>query len=87
MIAMMMYPFGMAWGGVGGVLWLLLLLGLTVAAAVAVARYILPTSSASSRADPALDTLRTRFANGEIDEEEYRHRRAALTRSHQGGPA
>jgi len=86
-IAMMMYPFGMAWGGVGGVLWLLLLLGLTVAAAVAVARYILPTSSASSRADPALDVLRTRFASGEIDEAEYLRRRAALTGSDRGGPA
>ena len=84
---MMMVPFGMAWGGVGGVLWLLLLLGLTVAAAVAVARTILPGSGVSSRADPALDALRTRFANGEIDEEEYRRRRAALSRSHQGGPA
>ena len=84
---MMMYPFGMAWGGAWGAVWLLLLLGLTVAAAVAVTRYILPGSGASSRADPALDALRTRFANGEIDEEEYRRRRAALSRSHQGGPA
>jgi putative membrane protein len=86
-IAMMMVPFGMAWGGVGGVLWLLLLLVLTVAAAVAAAHSMLSTSSATSRTDPALDTLRTRFANGEIDEEEYRRRRAALTRSPQGGPA
>lgn len=84
---MMMYPFGMAWGGVWGALWLLLLLGLTVAAAVAVTRVILPGTRGTPRGDPALDTLRTRFANGEIDEDEYRRRRAALTRSPQGGPA
>lgn len=89
---MMMSPFGMAWGGVWGTLWLLLLLGLTVAAAVAVTRYILPGSNASGpnasgHRDPALDTLRTRFASGDIDEDEYRRRRAALTRSDQGGTA
>ena len=84
---MMMHPFGMAWGGAWGAAWLLLLLGLTVAAAVVVARYLLPTPRASAGADPALDVLRTRFASGEIDEAEYLRRRAALTGSDRGGPA
>ena len=31
-----------------------------------------------SREDPALATLRERFARGEIDEAEYRHQRSVL---------
>jgi uncharacterized membrane protein len=37
---------------------------------------VLPATS--SREDPALATLRERFARGEIDEAEYRHQRSVL---------
>jgi uncharacterized membrane protein len=38
-------------------------------------------SADGHRRDPALDALRVRLANGEIDEAEYERLRAALTRS------
>jgi putative membrane protein len=68
-----------------GILWMLLLVGLTVAAAVAVARVLLPRSGAP-RDDDALTVLRARFARGEIDEDEYRARRATLTTNPGGRP-
>ena len=75
----------MGWGGGLGVLWMLLLVGLTVAAAVALARALLPRSGAP-RGDDALSVLRTRFARGEIDEDEYRARRATLASTPGGRP-
>ena len=38
-----------------------------------------------AEADSALDELRRRYAAGEIDDDEYRHRRDILTK--EGGPA
>lgn len=75
---MMTYPFGMAWGGVWGALWMALLLALTVLAGVALVRALLPRSRGPDLEDAALDVLRRRFAKGEIDEAEYRRRRATL---------
>ena len=75
----------MGWGSGMGILWMLLLVGLTVAAAVAVARVLLPRSGAP-RDDDALSALRTRFARGEIDEAEYDARRTALTSTPGGRP-
>ncbi len=75
---MMTYPFGMAWGGAWGALWMLLLLALTVLGGVALVRALLPRSRGPDHEDVALDVLRNRFARGEIDEAEYRHRRATL---------
>jgi putative membrane protein len=83
-IEMMTYPFGMAWGGVWGALWMLLLLALTVLGGVALVRALLPRSRSPDHEDVALDVLRRRFANGEIDEVEYRHRRATLQHDDQG---
>ena len=73
----------MGWGGGLGIVGMLLLVGLTVAAAVALTRALLPGSRAP-RDDDALSVLRARFARGEIDEDEYRARRTMLT-EHPGG--
>ena len=76
------------WMGRGsgvGIVWMLLLLGLTVAAAVMLARVLLPSSGAA-RDDDALTALRARFVRGEIDEDEYRARRATLTSTPGGRP-
>jgi putative membrane protein len=75
----------MGWGSGVGILWMALLVGLTVAAAVALARVLLPRSGAP-RDDDALAVLRARFARGEIDEDEYRARRATLTPTPGGRP-
>ncbi len=69
----------MGWGSGMGIVWMLLLVGLTVAAAIALARSLLPRSGAPRDEDDALSVLRARFARGEIDEDEYRARRATLT--------
>jgi putative membrane protein len=68
-----------------GILWMFLLVGLTVAAAVALARVLLPRSG-SPRDDDALSVLRARYARGEIDEDEYHARRATLTSTPGGRP-
>ena len=51
---------------------------MVVAPIILVARLVLTRSQ--PRPDPALDVLRTRFANGEIDEVEYERLRSALQR-------
>lgn len=76
----------MGWGSGMGIFWMFLLVGLTVAAAVAVARLLLPRSGAPRADDDALSVLRARFARGEIDEDEYRARRATLTSTPGGRP-
>lgn len=75
----------LGWGGGISVLWMLLLLGLTIAVAVALAQALLPRSEAP-RDDDALSVLRARFARGEIDDDEYRARRATLTSNPGGRP-
>jgi putative membrane protein len=79
----MMHPGWMAWGGGGAWTWLLTLT-LVVVAAILVTRLLLPRPSDRSPDDAALDVLRTRFASGEIDEAEYLHRRATLSRPDRG---
>lgn len=76
----------MGWGSGIGVLWMLLLVGLTVAAAIFLARVLLPRSGTARGEDDALSVLRARFARGEIDEDEYRARRAILTSTPGGRP-
>ena len=73
-------PF-MTMGSGWGVLWMLVLVALTVWAAVVITRALLPRSGGSegARHDDALDALRARYARGEIDEDEYRTRRETLT--------
>jgi putative membrane protein len=73
-------PF-MTMGSIWGVLWMLVLVALTVWAAVVLTRALLPRSGGSegARNDDALDALRARYARGEIDEDEYRTRRETLT--------
>ena len=75
----------MGWGSGVGILWMLLLVGLTIAGAVALARVLLPRSGAPHD-DDAVSVLRARFARGEIDEDEYRARRATLTSTPGGRP-
>ena len=76
----------MTFGSVWGVLWMLVLVALTVGAAVVLTRALLPGSERRRRdgADDALDVLRARYARGEIDEDEYRTRRETLTTSSGG---
>ena len=73
-------PF-MTMGSGWGVLWMLVLVALTVWAAVVITRALLPRSERGQGAahDDALDVLRARYARGEIDEDEYRARRETLT--------
>ena len=63
---------GFGWGWVLMVIMLLVLVALTVL----VVRHFADTRRGSRRA--ADDVLAERFARGEIDEEEFRRRRAAL---------
>lgn len=74
----------MGWGSGMGIVWMLLLVGLTVAVAIVLARMLLPRTGPPRDEDDALSVLRARYARGEIDEDEYRARRATLT-SHSGG--
>jgi putative membrane protein len=75
----------MGWGSGLGVLWMLVLVGLTVAAAVALARVLLPRAG-TPQSDDASSVLRARFARGEIDEAEFRARLATLTSTPGGRP-
>jgi uncharacterized membrane protein len=85
----MMHPGWMAWGGVGGAVGLLLVLAVTIVAAISLTRVLLPgprppSASDPARPDAALDVLRTRFASGEIDEAEYLRRRTTLSHPEPG---
>jgi putative membrane protein len=73
----------MGWGGILGPLVWLLLLALLIVGAIALVRALLPRSADAPR-DDALETLRARFARGEIDEAEYARRRASLARTQIG---
>ena len=73
----------MGWGGIFGALVWLLLLALVVVAAVALVRALLPRTGPRPN-DDAFQTLRTRFARGEIDEAEYDRRRTRLDNHDQG---
>ena len=76
-------PFMMTGQG-WGLLWMALLVVATVAAAIAITRALPPNSDATKSHpddDSALDTLRKRYARGEIDEDEFLARRDTLTRS------
>jgi uncharacterized membrane protein len=54
---------------------------IVAATVVVVARAVRrKTPATTSSRDPAMDTLRTRFANGEIDEPEYERLRSTLQR-------
>ncbi len=81
---MMMTPGWMGWGGILGMLLWLLLLVLVVVAAIALARALLPSSGEPPRGDQSLETLRERFARGEIDDDEFARRRATLENRRQG---
>lgn len=79
---------GMMSGGMMGgvVIWFILLLLLMAAATVALIMLSVrlarkdtaKDANSSSAAEEALSVLRTRFARGEIDDEEYRSRLHAL---------
>ena len=72
----------MPWGMETGLGWWLLLLLLVVAVAAVVVALALWAES-TSESDDAIGALRARYARGEIDDEEFEHRRAKLD----GGPA
>jgi putative membrane protein len=71
-------PGGMG-GGMGGgfgLLWLVVLIGLVAVAVGAFRSHSLP----SAKADTAMETLRRRYARGEVSEEEFARRRESLRR-------
>jgi len=71
--SMMYYGWWMPFGG----LFMVAIVGLIVWAVIAATR---PSRSVGERPS-ALDVLDDRFARGELDEEEYRTRRATIERS------
>lgn len=80
---------GMMAGHGWGLLWMALLVVATVAVAIAITRALLPSSDTNRPRpdeDSALETLRKRYARGDIDEDEYLARRDTLTRSPGGRP-
>lgn len=71
---------GMAFGGLMMLLWIALLVGLIVGVIVLIARLLRGTSGRTAKRD-ALDTLRQRFARGEIDTTEFEERSQYLRAS------
>lgn len=63
-------------GGGFGLLWLVVLVGLGVVAVGA----FRSRSQPSAQADTAMETLRRRYARGELSEEEFDRRRESLRR-------
>ena len=76
----------MGWGSGIGVLWMVLLVALTVAAAVALTWLLVPRLGTPRPDDDAQSALRARFARGEIDEAEYRARLSILASTPGGRP-
>ena len=73
------YPGTMGWaGGIGMLVLMVLVLGALVSLAVVLARR---GPQPPTPADTARRILDERFARGEIDQEEYEHRRDALMRT------
>jgi len=84
----MMNGYGCGWGitgmGLGGLLGLLIVVALVASAVLGgvwLARRGRTTDGGTRAAhgDPARDRLRQRYAEGEVDEEEFERRLAALT--------
>jgi len=71
----MMGGFGTMW--LMPVFWILIL-GLIIWAVVALVRGLSEPSSGSSRGDSALETLKRRYAKGEISKEEYEAKKKDL---------
>lgn len=70
---------GGGWWWVMGIGWLVFLALVVVLIFLLVRRFAQPSGQGSSMPRPSPeDVLAERFARGEIDEEEYRRRRAAL---------
>jgi len=80
---MPMWGWMSGWAWVGTMVMLVLLLALVVVAAVVVVRLLGPREQpgAGSRPAPrsAMEVLQERFASGEIDEDEFKRRRALLS--------
>jgi len=68
------HGFGMGWG-----FGMLLFWGLIIAAVVVLVRYFAAPRAQTSRRD-ALETLRNRYAAGEIDDDEFERRKKTLER-------
>lgn len=71
----------MGWGGGFGMLggfMMLVFWGIIIALIVIAVRWFTDNNPGRSKSSDAMDILRSRFAKGEIDEEEFRKRKAAL---------
>ncbi|SFD94375.1 putative membrane protein [Blastococcus tunisiensis] len=76
------------WGWVGMVTGMVLFWGFLLALVVVLVRSLNRSAGQAQGPRPSPEQLLgERFARGEIDEEEYRRRLAALTGSDRGGPA
>ncbi|WP_123619630.1 SHOCT domain-containing protein [Halorubrum sp. CSM-61] len=69
---------GMAGYGWWPVLWTLVLLSVVLIVGYAIHTHGRPPATEQSQADTALSTLRSRYARGEISEEEFEERRRRL---------
>jgi len=81
-LAMMEGYWGHGWGGMGfgGLLMLIVWVAL-IGAAVWLVRWLMAAKTARRRSPPhhtALDTLKERYAKGEIDRDEYEEKRRDL---------
>ena len=68
----------MPWGMGTGFGWWLLLLLLVLAAVVVAALALWAQSAGGGDTDDAMEALRTRYARGDIDDDEFEHRRRKL---------
>ncbi|MDA5095881.1 SHOCT domain-containing protein [Aliiroseovarius sp. KMU-50] len=71
----------MGWGGGFGMLggfMMLVFWGVIIALIVIAVRWFSDNRPGGAKSSNAMDILRSRFAKGEIDEEEFRKRKAAL---------
>ncbi|WIX75485.1 SHOCT domain-containing protein [Amycolatopsis carbonis] len=74
------WHYGTGGGWLGPLLVVIVLLVLLAATGVITARLVGRGTQHKADDDSAVDILRERFARGEIDQDEYERRRAALKR-------
>ncbi|WP_318567784.1 SHOCT domain-containing protein [Salinigranum marinum] len=77
----------MQWGAAGGagfgLLWWLVLLAIALALVVGAVYLVHRLDASATTEQDAVDVLRSRYASGEIDDEEFERRRTRLD----GGPS
>lgn len=76
----MMYDWGYSSGyDIWGVVFMFLMMTLVIVGTVAVVRYFGRTTASGQRGETALETLKKRYAKGEIDKKEFVEMRKDLS--------